>query len=75
VQAERLILWLFVALSIGTAIALGILTVAAQGFVKPEDYPGVRTRLLVSLAADLMIPIIAWLVLRGIAKRRARKAL
>lgn len=62
IRGERLIFWLFVALSAATAVAL--LTFAQ--FVPHEAKP----RLYYALAGDLAIPVIAWFVLKAIGKRR-----
>ena len=65
VPGQRLIFWLFVALSIATAASL---LVMAQ-FVD-EAY---RPRIYWSLAGDLLIPVIAWFALKAIGKRRAER--
>jgi uncharacterized membrane protein YvlD (DUF360 family) len=55
---------LFVALAIATAVSLLLF---AQ--LVPAGHP--RNRVYVALIGDLMLPVVAWFVLKWIAARRA----
>ena len=61
-SGRKVILWLFVALSVATAVAL--LYFATQ--VDPEFRP----RIYVALVGDLMLPVIAWQLFRWIEQHR-----
>jgi hypothetical protein len=65
-SGPRVILWLFVALSAGTALAL-------LYFAMQVD-PQYRPRIYAALVGDLGIPLIAWQLFRVIEERRARTA-
>jgi len=62
VQGERLIFRLFVALAIATAAALLWMAQVVE--------PQFRTRIYVALAADLLLPVVAWYLLRAIGRMR-----
>lgn len=64
---RKVVFWLFVALSIATAAALLIFAQTVE-----ERF---RTRVYLSLAADLLIPVVAWFAIKAIEKRRRRTLL
>ncbi|MEA3189746.1 MAG: hypothetical protein QOD77_328 [Thermoplasmata archaeon] len=73
-RAERVILWMFVLLSIATAAALWWFIRISEQRLSPDDFARVRPRLYSALAGDLAAPVVAWFVLRAIGRRRAARS-
>jgi hypothetical protein len=43
---------------------------ASKARLSPEDFARIQPRLYATLAGDLMMPVIAWFVIKAINKRR-----
>lgn len=59
---QRVILWLFVALAVATALTLLYFATLVE--------PRFRPRIYAALAGDLLLPVVAWFAFRAMARRR-----
>ncbi len=66
-SGQSVIFRLFVALAIATAVSLLF-------FAQMVEPGRPRNRVYFALVGDLLLPVIAWFILKGIARHQARKA-